>query len=31
MTQWFVPPIVVPAGLLALLLLVTLLWQSFGA
>jgi hypothetical protein len=31
MTQWFVPPIVMPAGLLALLLLVTLLRQSFGA
>jgi hypothetical protein len=31
MTQRFVPPIVVPAGLLALLLLVVLLRHSVGA
>jgi len=31
MTQWFVPPIVVPAGLLALLLSVAFLRHSFGA
>jgi hypothetical protein len=31
MPKWFVPPIVVPVGLLALLLLVTLLRPAFGA
>ncbi len=31
MTQWFVPPIVVPAGLLALVLAVALLRHAFGA
>ena len=31
MSQWFVPPVVVPAGLLILLLSVALLRGSFGA
>lgn len=31
MTKWFVPPIVVPVGLLALLLYVAILRHSFGA
>jgi hypothetical protein len=30
MTQWFVPPIVVPAVLIVLVLLVGLFRQSFG-
>jgi hypothetical protein len=31
MAQWFVPPIVVPVGLLALLLLVALLRPTLGS
>jgi hypothetical protein len=31
MLQWFVPPIVVPAGLVALVVVVAILRHSFGA
>lgn len=31
MTQWFVPPIVVPAGFITLILVVALFRDSFGA
>lgn len=31
MTQWFVPPIVVPAGFVALVLVVAFFRYSFGA
>jgi hypothetical protein len=31
MLQWFVPPIVVPAGLVALVIVVAILRHSFGA
>jgi hypothetical protein len=31
MTQWFVPPIVIPAGLVALVIAVALLRPAFGA
>jgi hypothetical protein len=30
MPAWFVPPVVVPAGLLALLIVVVIARQSFG-
>jgi hypothetical protein len=30
MSAWFVPPVVVPVGLLALLIIVVLARQSFG-
>ena len=31
MPQWFVPPIVVPAGLVALIIVVAFVRHSFGA
>jgi len=31
MTQWFVPPIVVPAGLVVLIIVMALFRHSFGA
>jgi hypothetical protein len=31
MLQWFTPPIVVPAGLVALVIVVAILRHSFGA
>ncbi len=31
MLQWFVPPIVVPTGLVALVIVVAILRHSFGA
>jgi hypothetical protein len=31
MTQWFVPPIVVPAGLVVLITVMALFRHSFGA